>query len=63
MNVVSLTSFATNSNNVSNWTIQKAKKASILEIRIITVLSNQTHNKLRAMIYSLKYYSTQQDLM
>ena len=60
----SLTNFAANSNDVNNRTMQKAKKATISE-KIITIAAvrDQTSDKLRAMIYSLKNFSTQQTLM
>ena len=59
-----LTNFAANSNDVNNRIIQKAKKATISE-KIITIAAvrDQTSDKLRAMIYSLKNFSTQQTLM
>ena len=51
----SLTNFATNNNDVSNWTIQKLKKATIPEKEImIDALRDETRDKLRAIIYSLK---------
>ena len=60
----SLTNFAANSNDVNNRTMQKAKNATISE-KIITIAAvrDQTSDKLRAMIYSLKNFSTQQTLM
>ena len=46
MSTSSLVNFATNSNDISNWTKHKA--------RVIPTLRDQTRDKLRAMIYSLK---------
>ena len=64
MIATSLSNFATNSKDVSNWIMQKAKRATISEKQImIAALRKQTYNKLRAMIYSLKNYSSQQTLM
>ena len=52
--------FATNNNDVSNWTIQKAKKATISEKEIIIVASrDKIRDKSRAIISLLKNYSTQ----
>ena len=51
----SLTNFATNNNDVSNWTIRKLKKATIPEKEImIDALRDETRDKLRAIIYSLQ---------
>ena len=50
----SLTNFATNNNDVSNWTMQKLKKATIPEKEIMMdALRDEIRDKLRAMIYSL----------
>ena len=55
MSAASLIDFATNNNDVSNWTIQKAKKATILAKEImIDALRGKIRDKLRAMIYLLK---------
>ena len=64
MSTSSLTNFSANSNDVNNRTMQKAKKATISE-KIITIAAvrDQTSDKLRAMIYSLKNCSTQQTLI
>ena len=52
--------FATNNNDVSNWTIQKSKKIIISEKEIMIVALRDTiRDKLRAIIYLLKNYSTQ----
>ena len=56
VSAASLTNFATNNNDVSNWTMQKAKKATISEKEImIDALRDQTRDKLRAMMYALKH--------
>ena len=55
MSAASLTNFSTNINDVSNWAIQRAKQATISEKEImIDSLSDQIHDKLRAMVYLLK---------
>ena len=55
MSAASLTNFATNNNDVSNWTMQKLKKTTIPEKEImIDALRDETRDKLQAMIYSLK---------
>ena len=55
MSAASLTNFATNNNDVSNWTMQKLKKANIPEKEIMMdALRDEIRDKLRAMIYSLK---------
>ena len=60
MSAASLINFATNNNDVSNWTIQKSKKIIISEKEIMIVALRDTiRDKLRAIIYLLKNYSTQ----
>ena len=55
MSATSLTNFATNNSDVSNWTIRRAKQATISEKEIMKdLLSDQTRDKLRAMIYLLQ---------
>ena len=55
MCAASLINFTTNNNYVSNWTVQKAKKATISEKEImIDALRDKIRDKLRAMIYLLK---------
>ena len=55
MSAASLINFATNNNDVSNWIIRKSKKTTISEKEImIDALRDDTRDKLRAMIYSLK---------
>ena len=55
MSATSLTNFASNNNDVSNWTMQKLKKTTIPEKEImIDALRDETRDKLQAMIYSLK---------
>ena len=52
--------FATNNNDVSNWTIQKAKKATISEKEIMIVARrDKIRDTLRAIIYLLNNYFTQ----
>ena len=54
MSAASLINFATNNNNVSNWTIQKAKKATISEKEIMIVARrDKIRDTLRAIIYLL----------
>ena len=56
MSAASLTNFSRNNNDVSNWTIQQVKKATISEKAIlIDELRDKTRDKLRAMIYLLKH--------
>ena len=60
-----MTNFATHNNDVSYWTIQRAKKATISEKEImIDSLRDRTRDKLRAMSYLLKklLHSTYFDL-
>ena len=60
MSAASLINFATNNNDVSNWTIQKAKIATISEKEIMIVaLRDKSRDKLRSIIYLLTNYSTQ----
>ena len=60
MSTASLIDFATNNNDVSNWTIQKAKKATILAKEImIDALRGKIRDTLRAIIYLLNNYFTQ----
>ena len=58
-----MTNYATDSNDVSNCTMQKVKKATIKRKKMIAVLRDQARYKLRAIIYSLKNYSTQWTLI
>ena len=65
MSAASLTNFVTKNNDVSNWAIQRAKKATISEKEImIDSLRDRTRDKLRAMSYLLKklLHSTYFDL-
>ena len=59
MSTSSLTNAATNSNDVSNCTRQKAKGYFLDKEIMLAALRDQARYKLRTMIYSLKYYSTQ----
>ena len=60
MSAASLINFATNNNDVSNWTIQKAKKATISEKEIMIVARrDKIRDTLRAIIYLLNNYFTQ----
>jgi len=55
VSAASLTNCSTNNNDVSNWAIQRTKQATISEKEImIDSLSDQIHDKLRAMVYLLK---------
>jgi len=60
VSAASLINFATNNNDVSNWTIQKAKKATISEKEIMIVARrDKIRDTLRAIIYLLNNYFTQ----
>ena len=64
MIVTSLSNFSTNSKDISNCIMQKAKKTTISEKTImIAPLRKQVYNKVRAMILSLKNYSSLQNLI